>query len=307
MIENIEKTLVQAADSLRRKQKVFNGSSFYYRQFEIGDRKRRRTRVITAPSHELCKLQRLLLALGIRDMPTHHASTAFRAGCSIAANARQHAAQPYLFKTDIVNFFPSIQVEAISKHIRGAFRTMSADAQAAIIEVVGLDGCLALGAPTSPHLSNVFMRDFDQKLADLSEMVGARYSRYADDIAVSATSSTVLALVADAVRNEVLQLGLQIYEAKTRQFGPSDRKIVTGLDVTTAEIRPTRQFRKKTQAMLRIYLKYRKPGLTEPLKGRIAFWNGVAPHDPALPALRDSLFRAMDEEQAKEPIPKDPW
>ena len=307
MIENLEATLLQAADSLLKKQNHFGSGSFYYRQFEIGDRKKRRTRFITAPSDELCKLQRLLLVLGIRDIPTHHSSTAFRAGCSIVANARHHAAQPYLFKTDIVNFFPSIRVVAIEKDLRDAFRNMSADAQAAIIEVVGLDGCLAQGAPTSPHLSNVFMRDFDQKLADLSEVVGARYTRYADDIAISASSSAVLALVADAVRTEVPKLGLQVHDAKTRQFGPGDRKIVTGLDVTTSEIRPTRQFRKKTQAMLRAYLKYRKVALAEPLKGRLAFWNGVAPHDPTLPTLRNCLFRAMDEEQAKETGPKKHW
>lgn len=295
MLANLERTLMIAAADLREANTGRLGREFFYSQFEISKGRKKTGRLITAPSPALRDLHRLLLVLGIRDIPTHHASTAFRAGCSIAANARRHAAQPYLFKTDIVDFFPSIPVEGLAHLLRDAFESFSRDAQAALVEVVGLHGCLAQGSPVSPHLSNVFMREFDHKMFKFSKAAGARYTRYADDIAISASSETRLASLADATRAEVGKLGLRTNETKTRIVGPSQRKIVTGLDVTTTDIRPTKKFRKKTEAMLRAFLKYEKAGMIEPLRGRLAFWNGVAPHDPVLRALRKDLFGRIDE------------
>ncbi|MCW0380276.1 hypothetical protein NB697_003122 [Xanthomonas sacchari] len=107
-------------------------------------------------------------------------------------------------------------------------------------------GYLPQGAPTSPMLSNLVMKSFDEKLRELAKKKGFFYSRYADDITLSTDAISSRATCIELMR-AVYQLlhceGLHPNAAKTRIVPPGAKKIVLGLLVNGPEPRLTREFR----------------------------------------------------------------
>ncbi|MCP3042185.1 MULTISPECIES: reverse transcriptase family protein [Xanthomonas] len=107
-------------------------------------------------------------------------------------------------------------------------------------------GYLPQGAPTSPMLSNLVMRSFDQKLRDLASESQFYYTRYADDITLSTTEPSSRATCL-ALMRKVYQLlhdeGLSPNAAKVQIVPPGAKKIVLGLLVNGDTPRLTREFR----------------------------------------------------------------
>ena len=50
------------------------------------------------------------------------------------------------------------------------------------------EGYLPQGAPTSPYLSNLILRDFDKKIQQICSSLNYTYTRYADDITISSNN-----------------------------------------------------------------------------------------------------------------------
>ncbi len=92
---------------------------------------------------------------------------------------------------------------------------------------------LPQGAPTSPALANLVAFHLDRRLAGLAERVGARYTRYADDIALS--GPRVLASRADQLTGRVAEIatseGFRLNEAKTRIMRRATRQRLCGIVV----------------------------------------------------------------------------
>lgn len=295
MIDALNKSVKDAAIELANYNKNETGGivfvkDYYYNQFSIS-KSTKQSRVICSPSPKLKTLQQQLLVLGLRDIPTHFRATAYGKGCSIVANARRHAGRPWLFKTDVADFFGSVRLDRWKDVLFSAIPTLHSSNAENLLQVLTLRRGLAQGAPTSPHLSNVFMRDFDRVIAKESHRLGVSYTRYADDISISGDDRNHILQISELVFMMMSELGLHENKQKTRLYDPSKRKIVTGLDVTDTNIRPTRRFRKKTHALVRAYIKY--DGLHriyQSVRGRLAFWNGISPHDPELQQLQNAFF-----------------
>lgn len=107
-------------------------------------------------------------------------------------------------------------------------------------------GHLPQGAPTSPMLSNLVMRGFDEKVGALASENGFFYTRYADDITLSTADQSS--------RGDCVQLMRAIYQllhedglspnvAKAKIVPPGAKKIVLGLLVNGDKPRLTREFR----------------------------------------------------------------
>jgi hypothetical protein len=171
-------------------------------------------RLIEAPKPRLKRLQRRILT-GILDrIPLHPAAHGFRRGHSIKTFAAPHTGQRVVLRMDLRDFFPSI----IGVRVQAFFRT--AGYPEAVADLLGglctnaappdvwrgaaaecavpldprlLHEARALysrphlpqGAPTSPALANLCAYRIDCRLSGLAQSAGARYTRYADDLAFS--------------------------------------------------------------------------------------------------------------------------
>ncbi len=97
---------------------------------------------------------------------------------------------------------------------------------------VGVAGVLPQGAPTSPMLSNLAARELDEKLQEFSRRRGFVYTRYADDITLSATrlsANESVARIRRSVIGIIRQCRFRENTAKIRIAGPGSRKVVLGL------------------------------------------------------------------------------
>jgi len=92
---------------------------------------------------------------------------------------------------------------------------------------------LPQGAPTSPALANLAAWHLDVRLAALAKSFGARYTRYADDLAFSGDQEFAARIVAflAAVKNIADDEGFALNSRKTRVMRRGGRQRVTGIVV----------------------------------------------------------------------------
>ena len=167
-------------------------------------------RLTEAPKPWLKELQRRVLS-GILDrVPIHPAVHGFVKGRSIATFAAPHVGRRVLLRLDFEDFFPAFP----AARVHGLFRTFGYP-EAVSDRLAGLTTnavprdfwtrCpaeldpvrwsearilysrrhLPQGAPASPALANLMTYRLDCRLAGLARPAGARYTRYADDVAFS--------------------------------------------------------------------------------------------------------------------------
>jgi RNA-directed DNA polymerase len=194
-------------------------------------------RLISQPAREVKALQRLLVAR-LCTLPVHNAATAYRQGCSIRHNAERHAANGPIMKFDFKNFFPSIRSTDWEKYAekRNIFSmTEDVELSSRLLFMAPRGSSilrLAIGAPSSPWLSNVLMYEFDERISAAVAGDSVTYSRYADDLTFSARRTGYLTVVEGALRKVVHDIkspSLVINEKKTLVATTKYRRVVTGL------------------------------------------------------------------------------
>jgi RNA-directed DNA polymerase len=194
-------------------------------------------RQIHHPSKQLKSLQRWLLNNVIAAWPVHDSARAYRLGSSISENARAHLVSRYLLRMDFKTFFPSITQNDVLAYFDASnqrnFGTWETEDKHLFAKIVCRNGCLTIGAPTSPALSNALCFDLDRKLAGVAAGNQVVYTRYADDLFFSTLHPNVLApLVTEVekiVRDLTLPARLQINLSKTRHSSKKGKRQVTGL------------------------------------------------------------------------------
>jgi retron-type reverse transcriptase len=220
----------------------------HYVYFEIKKRSGG-TRLLAAPHRKLAAAQRWVLEhiLGKLDVTTH--AHGFVAGRSTVTNARPHVGRGLVVNLDLKDFFPTITFP----RVRGLFESLGySPATATLLALITTEaprvkvvhdgvvywvaaGARALpqGACTSPVISNLVARKLDRRLAGASAKLGWTYTRYADDLTLSAAdpAQAQMSLTMSRVRAIVRDEGFVINEAKGRVQRRGGRQQVTGIVV----------------------------------------------------------------------------
>jgi RNA-directed DNA polymerase len=245
-------------------------------------------RLISQPARELKALQRILTSEILSKLPVHPSATAYRPGISIRDNAAAHAANGPIMKFDFKDFFPSIfskdwAVYCQQKRVFEDPRDIWVSANILFHRRRGSSKLnLAIGAPSSPCLSNILMNDFDAKLSDLVAQDKITYTRYADDLTFSAKRTGFLTRVERALRQTIKESAsptLTLNESKTVLATKKYKRFVTGLILTNDNKVSLGQDRKrKIRAAVHHYLRGRLEVIEQvQLAGMLAFANGVEP------------------------------
>lgn len=259
------------------------GTASFYRSFTIPKRSGGR-REIVAPYPSLLQAQRWIAENILSSVKVGVCVIGFRPGKSIVDNAALHCNRPELLKIDIKNFFPTIGFS----RVMSVFIKLGYPSNVAYLlsRLCTLEEFLPQGAATSPMLSNIVCRRLDARIYMLCKTRRLRYTRYVDDITVSGKEigSGVSKLLFEIIEDE----GFTINDAKVRFLKEGEKKIVTGLDITSGRPRVPRSFRRDLQrdvyfvwsSGLSAHVSRRKifnPKYVEHLQGRVNFWRQVEP------------------------------
>lgn len=204
---------------------------------------------------------------------------AFVKGRNCATNAQVHFGKGYVLSVDIEDFFDSIS----GKHLQPY---LNDEALHWVLE----DGSPRQGLPTSPVVANLAMLGADRKLLQLTEALGATYSRYADDLTFGYDDPTLRPLLLDAVVRILGEIGLRLNERKTLvQNAKNGALIITGVALTSTGVVSTRRTRRRLRAARHQGKRAQARGLAE--WARCRFPKGVVDRAPS--AMQSMLATAQ--------------
>lgn len=217
--------------------RIISTAPIRYKDFTIPKRNGGE-REISQPSREVKLLQRALMTIVLEKIPVHEAATAYIKGSSTLSNALPHAGHGPILKLDFKDFFPSIR----SDDWRNFCRTNSIFSNDDDINLStnllfrrkkgDRIGRLAIGAPSSPMLSNIMMYEFDRIVSEMVSKDHVIYTRYADDMTFSSRRTGFLVNVKNIVEEAISRIGspkLALNKEKTLYVTPKFGRIVTGL------------------------------------------------------------------------------
>lgn len=118
-------------------------------------------RRLLVPDALLKQVQRQILHGILERMPVSPYATAYHPGAAIVENASVHLGQPQILKLDIRDFFSSILFpDVLSACFASPY--FSAPVGTLLTNLCCYRGYLPQGAPTSPAVSNLVLRPFDE-------------------------------------------------------------------------------------------------------------------------------------------------
>lgn len=211
-----------------------------YRMYKI-PKKKTGLRTIHHPSKLTKSLQYALIEILLKELPVHDSAFAYRRNIKspLLKNAELHAVYPYSVKVDFCDFFHSISSNDLLKRIHDCGIKLSSSDNEFMEDCLFIRGQggqkqLAIGAPSSPIISNIVMYDLDESIKRLANRISHRspYSRYADDIVFSTNIRKACWVFYDALC-ELLDAtespNVRINEKKTVFASRASRRVITGL------------------------------------------------------------------------------
>ena len=276
---------------------VSNRISYHYRTVLLpkGGGEFRR---LSVPDPLLKAIQRKILAVLLPLEPISVYAAAYRPAGSTRINAAPHVGKPVILELDIKRFFDSIIYSLVKEK---AFPSQRYSERNRILLAIlcTLDDALPQGAPTSPAISNIIMREFDNTIGHWCADRKIAYTRYCDDMTFSGDFDT--APVVAFVRSELGKLGLFLNERKTAVIHSGQRQCVTGI-VVNEKVSGPKEYKRKIRQEMHYCLKYGVDSHLEKmdrscerdiyvssLLGRISYVLSVEPDNPEMKRYRQML------------------
>lgn len=184
-------------------------------------------REINKPDSLLKKYQKAIYKNILTKISVSAYATAYHKGSSLRYSTAVHTGKPMILKLDIKNFFGSI----LYKSVQEMFINQGYDyfISTTLATLCCYKGRLPQGTSTSPAISNIIMREFDEKVADFCRERNIAYTRYSDDMTFSGDfdKTEIIAFVESNLYN----LGFRLNKKKTKLIQQGQRQTVTGVVV----------------------------------------------------------------------------
>ena len=166
----------------------------------------------------------------------HGVAHAFRRGRNCVTNAIVHRGRAYTLTMDLRGWFDSVRRDQLASLV-----------PAHILDIILVDGAPRQGLPTSPAACNIAAAEMDRQIVAALAGRGV-YTRYADDLAVSADDLTVIHEMRAKIEQIVAGMGWQIHPGKTHlQAAGAGRRNITGIAVDDT-VHATRKTRRAVRA-----------------------------------------------------------
>lgn len=203
-------------------------------------------RHLSVPDPLLKTIQRRIADRLLPLLPVSPYATAYRCGAGPLRNAAPHAGNPLILKLDIRDFFGSVLYSAVKESAFPA--SIYAEPLRVLLTMLCYyDEGLPQGAPSSPAISNLILRDFDRTVGSWCAQRGIAYTRYCDDLTFSGSFDA--GELQGFVQAELRRQGFFLNPRKTRLLPAGGRQIVTGLTVNQHPAVPPRLRRELRQEL----------------------------------------------------------
>jgi RNA-directed DNA polymerase len=240
----------------RRQQGSTDIPILQHYRYAFAPKKTGAPRLIEIPKPKLMAIQRRILHEILDLVPVHACAHGFVSGRSCVSAAEVHAGESIVVTLDLKDFFLNTQLSrvhhifrslgypwAVARALTGLCGSCTPRSVFARLPIArGHDWLtqkiyqsphLPQGAPTSPALANLAAWHLDARVLGLARTFGARYTRYADDLAFSGDHDfgrkikQFLAAMEEIARSE----GFVLNSRKTRIMRRGDCQRVTGIVV----------------------------------------------------------------------------
>lgn len=250
-------------------------------------------RTLHVPSPKLKRIQSILLRHILNAFPVSQYATAYKEGTQLMDNAVPHVGKRYLLKLDITDFFGSIRFDQV---YRAAFNANYFPKQIGLMltRLCCRQDVLPQGAPTSPALSNLVMKNFDNNMGAWCVKRGISYTRYCDDMTFS--SDKPLYHVYEKAKAMLEEMGFRLNEKKTRFVTNTNRQSVTGLTVNE-KVSVSREYKRNLRQELYYLLRFGDGSVSrcQCLMGKLNFVLQVEPENRWFRQMKERLSTMQGE------------
>ncbi len=259
-------------------------------------------RVLSVPSRPLKAVQKAIAERILAYAPVSQYATAYRYGASVQKNAAPHVGKKQILKLDILHFFDSIRYTDVKETVFPADR-FSEQIRILLSMLCYYRDGLPQGAPSSPAITNILMREFDDTVGAWCRSRGVAYTRYCDDMTFSGDFSA--AEVRRFVEAELQKRGFLLNAKKTALISAAKRQTVTGIVVNekpAVSVDYRRSIRREIYFCKKFgvqeHLTRTKSQLTaerylQGLLGRIAFALQTVPEDQDMLAAKEFVTNEL--------------
>lgn len=246
-INNLDDLSLKIGISKQTLFKLSRKSELLYKNQSI-PKKNGKSRILNCPNIELKSIQLWILREILEMTEVHEKSFGFKKGSSILDNAKVHIGNNYSLNIDIKNFFGSLK----RPHVFNLFISMGYNRLVAITltNITTYQNKLPQGAPTSPYISNLILKHFDQTIDDICKNNDLVYSRYCDDITISGNDKNKILDVYEILVKKLAEFDLSINPTKYRLNTPYSGIIITGLRLTKSKVQITKKLKREFRAKI---------------------------------------------------------
>lgn len=209
-------------------------------------------RKLHVPDDLLMTIQRAINTKLLSLEETSRFAMAYKTGTSTKANAEPHIGQPMILKIDIRHFFDHLIFPLIKEKAFPATR-YSEQNRMLLTFLCTYKDALPQGAPTSPAISNIIMREFDDYVGAWCNERNIVYTRYCDDMTFSGEFDPKP--VIDLVKKQLKRLGLYLNDKKTVVVRKGQRQSVTGI-VVNEKLSVSIEYKKRIRQEMHYCMKY---------------------------------------------------
>lgn len=269
---------------------IIKSAPFRYRTYTIPKRSGG-LREINHPAASLKIVQRWLVEKLLNELRVHRSAMGYVEGLGIFQNAGMHRRSNFFVRYDFRDFFPSISEGVVSRYINAEILANRFNHDLDVVPVVvrlvcyspkrGFQKRLSIGAPSSPHISNLVMYRFDEELSRAAVSAGVVYTRYADDIYLSSGDRLRLEEFEPVMRRTLDKEApfVSVNENKIQRMSRRNRVSITGLKISSQRrVSVGRELKRSIRT--RIYLalegKLDSDGVAK-LRGHVAYVKGIEP------------------------------
>lgn len=202
-------------------------------------------RELLVPNNHLKNIQKNILTNVLNGLSPSKYVTSYLKNKSLKDNALPHQNKKIILKLDIKDFFNSIDFEHIYNALPNYIFPPSV--KVLLIKLCTYEDYLPQGSPTSPMLSNLVLKNFDNYIGNYCIKNNISYTRYCDDLTFSGDFDPQI--LKNKVQSFLETLGFNLNSKKTKVINASNRQLVTGL-VVNKKVNVPKKYRHKIRQEL---------------------------------------------------------